>query len=743
MQHLFTQEILMNTRVSLAVLLFTAAGTVASPDSIVYDPENPQQYERELQLEVNPIARRGVSLSVDSGKVAAPSARQTDSGRPIQVPIWSTEVEIPDAAWVRLRFGDVELAPATDTARESYLRITSLYDGHEQYLDRKSLSEWSYTSAYFNGGRIRIEIMASPGTDTSMNRVQVISATASEPTAFPRSICGPVDDRVLSSDPRAARMMPIGCTGWLFGDQPHSFLSAGHCGPDTGDVMQFNVPLSTSGGTPQNPAPQDQYPIDGSSVQSTNGGVGNDWAFYGTFVNSNTGLAPRDAMGDSYILAGAVPSADGRPIRVTGYGSTTSPVPASWYLVQKTHVGTFVSTPGTSLRYDPDTTGGNSGSAVYDDSTNTAIGVHTHAGCNSTGGSNQGTSLDLPALRNALANPQGITVPLGLDLDFVDIRPDFVNPDGGDTIAISVNPDNDLQPSGDVTLWIDSGSGYSPVAMTDAGGGIYVGTFPAADCGDILSYYFTALDTDGGNWSLPASGPSGAWSTLAATGIDFMLNEDFESDSDWTVQNVSLSTGAWERAIPGDFGRDDPSTDADGSGHCYVTGNSNLEDVDGGPTNLSSPVLDLTALVDPRVSYARWHVSNGNDPFNFQISNNGGSTFATVETVTNSSGWNTVEFRVSDHVAITDQMVFRFTSQDTPNGSITESGVDAFRVFDVVCGSGCPADLTGDGELDFFDVSAFLNAYNAMDPAADFTGDGMYDFFDVSAFLNAYNSGCP
>ncbi|CAN0578899.1 unnamed protein product, partial [Laminaria digitata] len=46
-------------------------------------------------------------------------------------------------------------------------------------------------------------------------------------------------------------------------------------------------------------------------------------------------------------------------------------------------------------------------------------------------------------------------------------------------------------------------------------------------------------------------------------------------------------------------------------------------------------------------------------------------------------------------------------------------------------------------DLDFFDVSAFLSAYNAMDPSADFTGDGNFDFFDVSAFLSAYNAGCP
>ena len=61
-----------------------------------------------------------------------------------------------------------------------------------------------------------------------------------------------------------------------------------------------------------------------------------------------------------------------------------------------------------------------------------------------------------------------------------------------------------------------------------------------------------------------------------------------------------------------------------------------------------------------------------------------------------------------------------------------------------VPGSGiCQADLTGDGSLDFFDVSAFLNAFNAQDSIADFTGDGSFDFFDVSAFLNAFNAGCP
>ncbi|MFG0314547.1 MAG: FG-GAP-like repeat-containing protein [Phycisphaerales bacterium] len=55
----------------------------------------------------------------------------------------------------------------------------------------------------------------------------------------------------------------------------------------------------------------------------------------------------------------------------------------------------------------------------------------------------------------------------------------------------------------------------------------------------------------------------------------------------------------------------------------------------------------------------------------------------------------------------------------------------------------CPADLNGDGDLNFFDVSAFLIAYQSQNPLADFTGDGRCNFGDVSAFLTSYQAGCP
>ena len=53
------------------------------------------------------------------------------------------------------------------------------------------------------------------------------------------------------------------------------------------------------------------------------------------------------------------------------------------------------------------------------------------------------------------------------------------------------------------------------------------------------------------------------------------------------------------------------------------------------------------------------------------------------------------------------------------------------------------ADITGDGNLDIFDVFAFVEAFNLSDPVADFIDDGVIDVFDVFAYVEAFNAGCP
>lgn len=71
-----------------------------------------------------------------------------------------------------------------------------------------------------------------------------------------------------------------------------------------------------------------------------------------------------------------------------------------------------------------------------------------------------------------------------------------------------------------------------------------------------------------------------------------------------------------------------------------------------------------------------------------------------------------------------------------------KQGFGSAYIYELSC-SDCPADFTGDGTLDFFDISEFLTAFGNQDPIADFNTDGSFDFFDMSEFLTAFGAGCP
>lgn len=66
-------------------------------------------------------------------------------------------------------------------------------------------------------------------------------------------------------------------------------------------------------------------------------------------------------------------------------------------------------------------------------------------------------------------------------------------------------------------------------------------------------------------------------------------------------------------------------------------------------------------------------------------------------------------------------------------------------VFDIPSFGPCSdADFAGPYYvLNFYDVSAFINAYVAGDPAADLDQDSDFDFLDVQMFITQFNSGCP
>ncbi len=65
--------------------------------------------------------------------------------------------------------------------------------------------------------------------------------------------------------------------------------------------------------------------------------------------------------------------------------------------------------------------------------------------------------------------------------------------------------------------------------------------------------------------------------------------------------------------------------------------------------------------------------------------------------------------------------------------------------WDIATAAPCVADLAAPfGELTFADVSFFLSAFAAQDPAADLAAPaGQFTFADVGAFLGAFSAGCP
>lgn len=110
-------------------------------------------------------------------------------------------------------------------------------------------------------------------------------------------------------------------------------------------------------------------------------------------------------------------------------------------------------------------------------------------------------------------------------------------------------------------------------------------------------------------------------------------------------------------------------------------------------------------------------------------------------------GYGTMHYPIDD-VALegeTFYMQWIVSDPNAPDGFARSAiaQVTPFCTMIASCAPQCVADLSGDGVLDFFDVSAFISAYNSSDASADLDGNGMYNFFDVSAFVNAFAAGCP
>jgi V8-like Glu-specific endopeptidase len=378
----------------------------------------------------NPMGMR-LPYALDTGPLKA------GGGAGAEQVVFSREVTVPGALWLRLHFAEAGLAPG------AAIVVRAAADGETQRLDAEGLEMWSNSTAYFNGDTVLLEVVAPRGAAGEC-RVVIREIETEFGVGVPGGlrgdpgecgICG-TDDRTPSSQAWAARLMPVGCTASIICENS-TFVTAGHC--ISGTVVQFNVPASQSNCNTVNPPVADQFPVITSTRRWSNAGVGADWGVFRTGVN-NLNETPFERYGQVRPIA-PNPPVNGTVINIFAYGADTNCVRNQ---TQQRSIGTINQVAPDFYGFNADVRGGSSGSAIL--VANQIVGVVTH--CSGGGCSNSGTRVDLQPFRDAINEISNCDVSHTLQ-----VRATRLDTAAPVAVTISINPaDNSGNSSGTTPL---------------------------------------------------------------------------------------------------------------------------------------------------------------------------------------------------------------------------------------------------------------------------------------------------
>jgi len=222
----------------------------------------------------------------------------------------------------------------------------------------------------------------------------------------------------------------------------------------------------------------------------------------------------------------------------------------------------------------------------------------------------------------------------------------------------------------------------------------YSATIPGQTQPSQIDYYIYGEDDVGNSRTHPEGAPASFHSFYIA-----LLYEPFETGLDnFTIgaPDDDATTGIWERVDPigtnygGQLQPEDDYTPDPGT-DCYITGQHTGggvgdNDVDDGKNTLFSDVYNLAGATEANAIYRRWYsndlgASPGEDFWLVQISNDGGSTWQTVEnTNDDAETWLEVVVDIVSFFPSPDQVQFKFVASDEGSGSLVEAGVDEFTI---------------------------------------------------------------
>ncbi|MAB82012.1 MAG: hypothetical protein CMJ24_01075 [Phycisphaerae bacterium] len=347
--------------------------------------------------------------------------------------------------------------------------------------------------------------------------------------------------------------------------------------------------------------------------------------------------------------------------------------------------------------------------------------------------------------------------PSGILFGYPSGLPGLLEPGVASTLEIQLNPIDGVQVDAS-SVRVLAGVGSDPLAevsLVDMGGNLYTAQLPAVDCPELLSFRIEASSLAGEAFVDP---PSDVYTAVAASGSEITFQDSIEDVvDDWSVtSDSSLTSGAWEAVDPLGtiFGTDFAQPDIDATNgaqnvKAFITqngtegGSVGEADVDGGPTWLVTPVMDLDGT-DGTVSYARWFFdSEGQDVLTISVSSNDGADWTFVdETSGTGSAWEIASFQIGEYVVPSSEVRIRFEIADANSPSVVEGGIDNLELNAFVCPpAGCDGDVDGDLEVNVADLLAVIAAWGQSGSSADLNQDGVVDVADLLAVIAGWG-GC-
>ena len=280
----------------------------------------------------------------------------------------------------------------------------------------------------------------------------------------------------------------------------------------------------------------------------------------------------------------------------------------------------------------------------------------------------------------------------------------------------------------------------------------------------LVRYYITATDQNGNYTSSPIESEQSPYFFIYGD-LNYIALHDFEDDDGWSVSDDTAVAGIWERAIPNGTqyqgAQVQPGEDNTINGdYCYITGNAvgdsvGFDDVDGGQTSIFSPTFDLADCGSVLLTYFKWFTNNisdnpSTDRFQVEVSNDGGDNWIFLEdTNLSNNSWERHRFILSDYLSLTNDMVFKVTTEDVfydgdfgSGGSLVEAAFDDFSL-QVIDYNYLLGDVNSDSLLNVLDIVLAVNfAVNLQDPsdfefnATDINNDNTLDVLDIVLLVN-------